>query len=170
MNVDKEYYAVIGERIKKVRIEKGLSQKELAIIIKSGDPAFADCSNVSTINNPTICNWEAGISLPPYDTFLRLCYALNVSPNYLLGYDDTLTQEHNSQCFLSPEDVDYEVNKNSISKIRQLKKENHIDYSFLASYLRRKGYRISIADLLLMMMGHKVPSMDLLKEILNILQ
>ena len=60
-----------GERLKELRIEHGLTQKELAEKLNI-DPA-------------NITNWKKGVNLPSLEVFFELCKLLDVSADYLLG-------------------------------------------------------------------------------------
>lgn len=61
----------IGERIKKARLQSGLSQVELA-----------EAANVS---QPTIANWETGSHAPRQPALLKLAEILNSSPQWFLA-------------------------------------------------------------------------------------
>ena len=67
---------MIGERIKTARIAKNLYQEDLASLVG------AKKSSVST--------WELGKAKPDCVTFLKICKALDVTPNELLGFDSEL--------------------------------------------------------------------------------
>lgn len=58
-------YETIGEKLKGRRIDKGLTQAELAI--KTG------------INRATIANYESDRSDPSYRKFLIICKALDIN-------------------------------------------------------------------------------------------
>ena len=60
-----------GERLKKARKEKKLTQKELA-------------SQIGAAHN-SISNWENDQNMPDPDTIQHLCWALDVQPNYFFG-------------------------------------------------------------------------------------
>ena len=60
----------IGNRIRKYRENRGLSQKELAELIG--------------VSNSRVSNWEQGINRPDADIIANICTALNVSPSELL--------------------------------------------------------------------------------------
>ncbi len=60
----------IGNRIRKYRDDRGLSQKELADMIG--------------VSNSRVSNWEQGINRPDADILANICRALNVSPSELL--------------------------------------------------------------------------------------
>lgn len=62
-----------GERLKKARKEKKLTQKELA-------------SQIGAAHN-SISNWENDQNMPDPDTIQHLCWALDVQPNYFFGAD-----------------------------------------------------------------------------------
>lgn len=60
----------IGNRIRKFREDRKLSQKDLAEKIE--------------VSNSRISNWEQGINRPDADILAKLCIALQVSPSELL--------------------------------------------------------------------------------------
>jgi len=60
----------LSERVKKIRLGKGLTQVELAKLIG--------------VSGTMITYYETGGSMS-YKTMVALCNALDVSPNYLLG-------------------------------------------------------------------------------------
>lgn len=60
-----------GERLRQARKAKKLTQKELASLIKAA--------------HNSISNWENDQNKPDPDTIQNLCWALDISPNYLLG-------------------------------------------------------------------------------------
>ena len=60
-----------GETLKKMRIEKGLSQQALA--------------NVMLVTRPTVARWETGIRLPDAVMISRLAEVLNVNVQLLLS-------------------------------------------------------------------------------------
>ena len=61
-------------RIKELREEKGLSQKQLAEVIG--------------LNYRTISHYENGRAEPSLETIERLCNCFDVSAGYLLGLED----------------------------------------------------------------------------------
>ncbi|KAA0547544.1 helix-turn-helix domain-containing protein [Bacillus sp. BGMRC 2118] len=64
----------IGERIKSLRKQNGLTQKELAVRV-----------NVSA---QVVSNWEREYSFPDYDDVISLSNVLGVSTDYILGNTD----------------------------------------------------------------------------------
>ena len=62
-------------RLKQLRTESGLSQKQLA--------AELDTTNSS------VCDWECGRSEPDIATLNKIAKYFNVSTDYLLGLTDT---------------------------------------------------------------------------------
>lgn len=60
----------IGNRIRKYREAKGISQIQLADLIG--------------VSNSRISNWEQGLNRPDADILASLCQALEVSPSELL--------------------------------------------------------------------------------------
>lgn len=65
---------MFGERLKKIRVERGLTQKQIFTI-----------ANISERNYQGI---EHGEFKPSYDTLVKLCKCLQVSADYLLGFSD----------------------------------------------------------------------------------
>lgn len=62
------------KRLKQLRIEKGLSQAELAKEIG--------------INHRTISQYETGINEPDIQTIKKLCDFFGVTADYLLGFEE----------------------------------------------------------------------------------
>lgn len=62
------------ERLKKLRLERNLSTRQLAKEI--------NCSNIA------ISRWERGVQTPTIETLITLCKYFKVSANYLLGLED----------------------------------------------------------------------------------
>ncbi len=64
---------IFQQRLKEIRIEKGVSQVELARLVQT--------------TNDSIYSWEKGRSQPSVEAIRRLCRALGVSADYLLGLE-----------------------------------------------------------------------------------
>lgn len=62
------------ERLKELRLEKELSQAELAKALK--------------INQRTVSNWETGIRQPDFETLVLIAEYFSVTTDYLLGISD----------------------------------------------------------------------------------
>ena len=62
------------ERLRELRTEKGMSQKELARLLNT--------------TNSSVCDWERGRSEPNLDTVAQLARYFDVSADYLLGLED----------------------------------------------------------------------------------
>lgn len=62
------------ERLKELRLEKELSQDELAKALK--------------INQRSISNWETGVRQPDYETLVLIAEYFSVTTDYLLGISD----------------------------------------------------------------------------------
>ena len=60
---------MFGERLKKVRIENGITQSQLAMKIG--------------VSKTTISSWENNYNSPSIDALVRLCNELEVSDDYL---------------------------------------------------------------------------------------
>ncbi len=63
-----------GERLKELRLDKGLKQKDIARDL-----------HVST---PTVTRWEGGVQEPDFLTLITLAKYFNVSTDYLLGIEE----------------------------------------------------------------------------------
>ncbi|MDE6356150.1 MAG: helix-turn-helix domain-containing protein [Clostridia bacterium] len=64
----------IKYRLKTLRIEKGLTQKELAKLMNKSTTGLA--------------SWEQGLSEPSVNDLIQLCKIFEVSADYLLGLED----------------------------------------------------------------------------------
>lgn len=64
---------MLGERIRRLREERGLSQKQLAERIG--------------VKKQSVSNWENGNAMPSMDKFLQLVEFFRTTPNYMLGYE-----------------------------------------------------------------------------------
>ena len=69
----------LGDNIRNARLNKKLSQQQLAELISTEEATFG---------NTAISNWEKGTSKPDADTLCLLCGALDVDANYLLGWNE----------------------------------------------------------------------------------
>lgn len=65
---------MFGERLKQLRILKGLSQEELGKRLG--------------VSKQAISNWEVENVTPALDMFQNIANFFNVTPNYMLGYDE----------------------------------------------------------------------------------
>jgi transcriptional regulator with XRE-family HTH domain len=68
---------MIGERIKTLRTQSGMTQTELA--------------NIIGITRSSINAWEMGVSVPSVQYLLELVKTFKVSSDFLLGLDNTMT-------------------------------------------------------------------------------
>ncbi len=68
---------MLGERIKNIRTEKGMSQEELAVALD--------------VVRQTVSKWEKGLSVPDADMLVRLAHVLDTSVNELLGEEKAAT-------------------------------------------------------------------------------
>ena len=64
----------IGKKIKELRKEAGLTQKQLAKMLNKSETGFA--------------SWEQGLAEPSVNDLRLLCIILEVSADYLLGLED----------------------------------------------------------------------------------
>ena len=68
-----ESYKTLGRRLKAARKEKGIKQTALA--------------NDASLSVNVISEWETGVSYPSLRGLFRVCVALGVSSDYLLGLE-----------------------------------------------------------------------------------
>lgn len=96
-------------KLKNARLEKNLTQKELAKkITELGRKT----------SNTAVANWESGLNKPDIDTLELICKVLNKDGNYF--FDDLLMKEKIDLSALNNEDI-VEV-KNYIDYIKSRKK------------------------------------------------
>lgn len=108
-----------GERLKKLRIEKGLSQQELADILK--------------INRATLGNWEIDRTSPGYSTLCKIAKYFNVTIDYLLNGESMKVGEDGiPYIVMSPEDIEL------FAEIKQLSEEDRAMVNSLVRHLRSK--------------------------------
>lgn len=63
-----------NERLKKTRLEKGFTQKDIYTVLKVSANCYA--------------SWEQGRTQPDIENIRRLCIIYNVTADYLLGLED----------------------------------------------------------------------------------
>ena len=85
---------LIGKRIKDMRIEKGLSQKELGDLLG--------------VTKVSVCGYENGTRTPSLDTFNLLAEVFNTTTDYLLGREIVIRDEENQEYLgnISKDDID----------------------------------------------------------------
>ena len=71
---DLKCYQIIAERIREIRIDRGLSQEKFGQIIAT--------------SQDTVSLWEKGKSLPAAEFIIAICKNFEVSADYLLGITD----------------------------------------------------------------------------------
>ena len=68
-------YSVVCEHIRELRLQRGMTQVELA--------------NRLGVSKSVVSSYENGVHLPPYDILIRLSSLFGVSCDYMLGVSDT---------------------------------------------------------------------------------
>ena len=112
-----------GQRLKRVRTEKGISQLKL--------------SKLANIHNTHISRYEKGTARPNADTLMRLANALDVAPTYLLeGSTDDVAKDRLS---------DRELLKRfqELEKLSEDDKDRAID--FLDGFIMKRKMRELVA-------------------------
>ena len=66
--------SIFSQRLKELRLEKGLTKKELAEALKT--------------NNSSVCDWECGRTEPSIEMILSICRLFEVGADFLLGLED----------------------------------------------------------------------------------
>ena len=91
---------MLGSRLKKLRLEQGLTQKQLG-----------DMVNVTKVS---ICCYEKGERVPSLDTLIDLANALKVDLNTLVGFDNYVVSDN---------DITYGINisKEELILIKELR-------------------------------------------------
>lgn len=136
----------VGERIRKIRTEKGMTQKQVAEACGMADSA--------------VRKYESGAQKPKLDTIIRLAKALDVSPSLLAGIDPLIETPENRaivDCGLSEVMRDSQIFYSSGTRKKARKptleeaaamlkdKPSDEDYLMIAfDRLNEKGRRIAI--------------------------
>ena len=66
--------SILCQRLKELRIERKITQKQLADILQT--------------NNSSVCDWERGRTEPNVEMIVSICKYFDVSADYLLGLED----------------------------------------------------------------------------------
>lgn len=106
---------IIGERLKKERIKRGLSQQQLG-----------DMLGVTKVS---ICGYETGTRTPTLETFLDILKILDLTPDYLLGRDIDAVNEQG-------ENYSVKIAKEDMEIINELKQHREL-YNKLCSNPQR---------------------------------
>lgn len=84
---------ILNQRLRKLREEKGLSQKDLAKSLS----VFMGKDKV--ISASAMCSWEVGEKKPPYETLLAFSEFHGVTVDYLLGKSANRLGNTDVHCF-----------------------------------------------------------------------
>lgn len=69
-----EISKIVGENLKRARIDKGITQKQIAAELKKYQADYSD--------------YETGKIQLDYEKIVYLCKRLDITPNDLFGFDD----------------------------------------------------------------------------------
>lgn len=99
---------LLGKRLKELRIENGLTQRELGERV-----------NVTKVS---ICCYENGTRVPTLETLTRLGEALNVDVDYLLGYDKEVKPKGKNKKIttMAKEEIEFIKSLREIESIHKL--------------------------------------------------
>ena len=126
----------LGDRIRKLRNEKDISQSTLGKYLGVG--------------KTTISNYETGYSTPDNEILAKLSSFFNVSTDYLLGVSDNRSndQEELPDDFKTPEEaIDFLLNKNVIMgfggfDVDKLSDEDKVQFAHeLLEHLKLLSYK-----------------------------
>jgi len=107
---------LFGNRLKEVRIERGLRQE--------------DIGNIVHVGKSTVSQWENNIHVPDLETVRRIANYLNVSTDYLLCLSDikdpiqTIAAHHEDEEWTEEELAEIERFKEFVRMKRQQRKKN----------------------------------------------
>lgn len=106
-------------RIKELRKEKGLSQKEFA---KAFNEFSKDNENVKSISYATVSRWENGENEPKLETWIKLADFFDVPVNYLQGVSNHTKNDKKEIDKLMPliRGKNGEINENVLMKISNI--------------------------------------------------
>lgn len=106
---------LIGDRVKKARIAKNLSQSDLAVKL--------DVSYVS------ISGYENGNRIPSVEKLIKLCEILDLTPNYVLGYEKMYISENEESYKVHLSDTEIEF-------IKEIRKKQNLYKKIMAEPIR----------------------------------
>lgn len=65
---------VFSDKLKRIRIDKGLTQKKIAKLLEISETGYA--------------GYEQGYREPDFHTLIKICQILDISSDYLLGLEN----------------------------------------------------------------------------------
>lgn len=98
MDIENSNLKLTGFRIKKMRLDKNWTQKDLA-------------KKLGLKNDTAIANYEAGYSVPKDEIKLKMCDLFNCTMDYLMGQSDFETKEEELDDYLNNEIKDDLIKK-----------------------------------------------------------
>jgi transcriptional regulator with XRE-family HTH domain len=81
---DHEWGRMVGERVRHLRTERGLSLRDFGSLVRRPDGGYYSHSYFSKL--------ERGIAYAPLFVYVRIAEALAIEPGRLLGLDDRFTE------------------------------------------------------------------------------
>ena len=122
-----------AERIRQLRLEKELTQEELASKIKS----------IPKVSKTVISTWENGGSKPRINTLLELASLFGVTTDYLLGRSDIrrarVVTKKELQGFLPPEAMRIVEKEDIAFLVEEMPLEEETKKEIM-ELLKKKGY------------------------------
>lgn len=98
----------IGRRIRNLRIDSGMTQKEL--------------SNYTGVSTITISNWEQEAKLPSAPAIISLSNIFKVTSDYILGINNNINLSHEEMSILDSYRKSDKYGKEAIRSISQIEK------------------------------------------------
>lgn len=148
LNKEVERIMTFGDQLKYLRINKGITQQELADAMKVG--------------RPTIAGYETKGKQPDYEKLAWLSNFFNVSIDYLLGHTDSDTLHTGESPTRKESDIAKGLDITIGRRIRMLRKEEHIPQKELAVILNISPTTLSMYE-----SDSRIPSDDIKKKIAN---
>ncbi|HEM3629938.1 TPA: helix-turn-helix transcriptional regulator [Streptococcus suis] len=100
---------MLSERLKQLRLEAGLTQKQMAEYLNTSQPAYQ--------------NWEKGIRNPGKESIEKLTNFFNVSSDYLLGNSEIRNLYEKSELEILINQLNDEQKEKAIRLLNNLIKE-----------------------------------------------
>ncbi|NEZ46119.1 helix-turn-helix domain-containing protein [Clostridium niameyense] len=142
--------AIVHERIKKERIEKGINQPELAKALN--------------VSKQTVSNWENGKRTPDADTLTKIADFFNCSVDYLLGITDTKNKINTIDLFSGVGKLQLDSLKKALLKTNE---DNNLLFSIMLEEKLKEAnlYSDGMSDEEKIELANKI--LDILKLIKN---
>lgn len=113
----------IGERIRKERKERGLTQED-----------FAELLNLSRDSRQSISNWEKGKTSPPFEHLIKMCEIFECELGYLLCQHDSKTRKDTDIAEATG------LSRNAVNRLRTIKHLTICDLDILDKLILHEDF------------------------------